>query len=643
MASTSRHQQRHLRQRELNATDPTATIIIPAASMFAFNGTSADLAQQFYQRYQAGDALKKLDLPQGKLPASVRERLMSHKLKFKNLHSLLQRALLWDSGFVLEGGNNNKLKLVKVYTANGTSMADIAVSYEDFTGRAGCSASNCSSSTTDATYRSDEAKCSGEKLVPVLRCASENPSASSTVSSGSTVAFWATGGGRRVIPELSIVQHVWEDAALSQTYTVNAIHSVSISSESAQEDCAAVGGRAPSMVIPCARYADVSSMTTTTWAEPTPGRLVTVWLEHAQADHPGFSTMYTVLIVVGIIAGIALLITLGCKGKSRFKKRKLRKAEAKMTSADPQAFLDSSLDEALENSAIALTPVHAILEADLEFSSPGSASASDWHNAFVSHQAVAGKRLRMDQLVLKKLIAERQNATMATETWAAKYHNLRVVVKKQTMLTNEVTQNQTPEFSAEIELLASLRHRNIVRFFGVAWDSPDTLCVITEYARKGSLRDALANSQHENSPIVLTWSQTQRIMSGVAKALEYLHTRPEPVALGNLCAENVLLTSHFEPKLIGIGAARRRAPRGEETQGANLTQEGDIYALGVLFAELVAFSDSRHQQRKADGGAEEHKREDAYCSQKLRDLVARCLEVNPEARPTLSEVLLTLM
>lgn len=646
MAFSMAHQQRlrrRLRQRVRNATDATASIIIPAESMFVFNGTSADLAQQFYQRYQAGDALKKLDIAHDKLPARVQERLASYKLKFKSLHSLLQRALLWDSGYVLNGGSGSELKLVKIYTANGTRMADIAVSYDEFTGVTGCSASNCSASIEagGATYRSSAAKCSGEKLLSVLRCASEEVKGDVSPSSGST-AFWATGGGRWAIPELSIVRHTWEVAASNATYSVNAIHSIALSTESAQEDCAAVGGRAPSMVIPCARLADVStSSTTTTWIEPAPGRLVTVWLEHAQADRPGFSTIYTVFIVVAVIVGLALLITLGCKGTSRFKKRKLRKAEAKMTSADPQAFLDSSQDEVLEASAVALTPVHAILESNLESTSFGSV---DWHNAFVSHQVVAGKRLRMDQLVLKKLITQRQDATTSIEIWTAKYHSMRVAVKKQTVLRPEPSQSQrtgyTPEISAEIELLASLRHRNIVRFYGVAWDSPDSLCVITEYARKGNLRNAMVAQS-------VTWDQMQRIMVGVAKALQYLHTRPEPVVHGNLSAENVLLTSHFDPKLIGIGTARQ-APSGDETQGA--TVESDIYALGVLFKELIALSDAQQQRQLRLHNTEEHKSEDAEpvdcdpkCSQKLRDLVAQCVAVNLEAQPTLSDVLQALI
>lgn len=639
------HQQRlrrHLRQRVRNATDATASIIIPAESMFVFNGTSADLAQQFYQRYQAGDALKKLDIAHDKLPVRVQERLASYKLKFKSLHSLLQRALLWDSGYVLDGGSGSELKLVKIYTANGTRMADIAVSYDEFTGVAGCGASNCSASIEagGATYRSSAAKCSGEKLLTVLRCASEEVKGDASPSSGST-AFWATGGGRWAIPELSIVRHTWKDATSNATYSVNAIHSIALSAESAQEDCLAVGGRAPSMVTPCARFADVSTSSATTWAEPAPGKLVTVWLEHARADRPGFSTTYTVLIVVAIIAGLTLLITLGCKGTSRFKKRKLRKAEAKMTSADPQAFLDRSQDEVLEASAVALTPVHAILESDLESTSSGSV---DWHNAFVSHRAVTGKRLRMDQLVFKKLITQRQDAVTLTEIWTAKYHSMRVAVKKQTVLRSEPSQSQrtgyTPEISAEIELLASLRHRNIVHFYGVAWDSPNSLCVITEYARKGGLRDAMAAQS-------LTWDQMQRIMVGVTKALQYLHMRPEPVVHGNLSAENVLLTSHFEPKLIGIGAARQ-APSGDETQGA--TVESDIYALGVLFKELIALSDAQQHHQLRLHNTEKHKSEDAEpvdsepkCSQKLRDLVTQCVAVNLEAQPTLSDVLQALI
>lgn len=614
-----RLRKRQLR-RTLNATDPTASIIVPAETMFVFNGTSADLAQQFYQRYQAGDSLHKLDIAHSKLPERVRARLATYDLKFKHLHSLLQRALLWDSGFVLSGN-----ALVPILTANGSSMADIALSYDDFTTVAGCGASTCGDSGT--AYRASSA-CSSDALAPVLKCAIDSTSSSSSgKASDDGTAIWATGGSAKAIPDLSLVRHTWQDAATQETHSVHAIHSMSLTKEPSTSGCAA--GQPPSMIIPCASSSSANA--TTVWVAPAHGTLVTVWLEHARADKPGFSVYYTGLIVAAVVVGLVLVLVLCCKGKSRYKRRRQRREEAKMTSADPQALLESNTD-GLEVSAVALTPVHAMLESDAEASASTNVSSrgSDaWTNVFVTSKAVASRRLRMDQLAFKHKLATGANGS---EVWAAKYHGARVAVKR-TVATSTSTDSAVatapPAISAEIELLATLRHRHLVRFFGVAWDTPDSLCVVTEYARKGSLADVLSRSS-EDSATPLAWPQLECIMVGVARAVAYLHSRESPVVHGDLCARNVLLVSHFEPKLTGI--------RGNSADSEATTLEGDVLALGVLFSELIALGD------RADTMAavrEEHKDSDecaTVCPQAIRDVVAQCMHSDPSARPRTAEV-----
>uniref|UniRef100_K3WN81 Uncharacterized protein n=1 Tax=Globisporangium ultimum (strain ATCC 200006 / CBS 805.95 / DAOM BR144) TaxID=431595 RepID=K3WN81_GLOUD len=413
------HAQRRLR-RVLNATDPTASIIIPAETMFVFNGTSSDLAQQFYQRYQAGDTLAKLRISHKNLPRLIQDRLAKYELKFEDLHALLQRALLWDSGCVLDASGDTEgsaMKLIQIYTANDTTMANIAVSYAEVTIGAGCSVANCS---TTSSFTSTTG-CQGTRLAPVMKCAVAEQLNSTTHSSTS---FWATGGNAKAIPELSVASHLWTDSETSETYSVNAIHTIPVAQESSFRctSDAVDDSDFSSMVIPCASYKTLalSSSSSTQWSAPKHGMLVTVWLEHAQADKPGFNMYYIVLILVGVIAGLVLLIVLACKGKSRFRKRQQRRAEAKMTSADPQAFLDASLNSneqfEVSSGVVALTPVQTILESDHEN------WRNDWNNhAFLSSNAFVGKRLRMDHLVFRKQIAK----TTRSEVWIATYHGER--------------------------------------------------------------------------------------------------------------------------------------------------------------------------------------------------------------------------
>lgn len=651
-------------RRDRNVSDPTAGIVVPAETMFVFNGSSADLAQQFYQRYQAGDTAAKLTIASDTLPERVHARLAAVDLKFKQLHPLLQRALLWDSGYVFASSDGGGVtdKLLRVYTANGTPMSDIAVSAREFSDVAGCATSNCSAALSEparatAVQRSTGDTCSGVRLAPVLKCAVEGD----VESNSGNQAFWATGGHERAVPEPSVARHTWRDSTEpNHTYTVHAIHLIALARE-ASVSCTTTrdGGQYSSLIIPCAQHSSSDASTSTlgrAWADPTPGKLVNVWLEHARADKPGFNPYYTLVIIAGVIAGLVLLIVMCCSCKSRYRRRKLRRAEAKMTSADPSALLESH--EAIEVSAVALTPVHAMLESDLE----ASDSSSDWKNACGGCQAVFGRRLRMDQLALKKLVA---HGASGSEIWAAKYHGSRVAVKVKAARSSlsapaaesagsfsftqsrpasasatHTTPTPLPTIDPELELLASLRHRNILRFYGVAWKSPDSLWIVTECARKGSLDVYLCqrSSSDDDSEARLTWTHVQKIMAGVADAVEYLHAREPPVVHGALEAKNMLLSSRFEAKLIGIGCS---TVAGSDTANSMpRLLEDDICALGVLFAEIIAHSDSL--AARASFGHEEHKTDTESlppaCPLEIREIVAQCMAVDSSTRPRISDV-----
>ncbi|TYZ64171.1 hypothetical protein PybrP1_006318 [[Pythium] brassicae (nom. inval.)] len=293
-----------------------------------------------------------------------------------------------------------------------------------------------------------------------------------------------------------------------------------------------------------------------------------------------------------------------------------------MTSADPSALLDS--DDAIVVSAVALTPVRVMLESDLE----ASDSSHDWKNGCGASQAVAGRRLRMDQLAFRKLLA---HGAGGSEVWTAKYYGSRVAVKRRPALSAAATEaaaggslkpsrpgaaaatptaTAPPKIDAELELLVSLHHRNIVRFYGVAWNSPDSLCIVTEYARKGSLE-------------------------------EYLRPRQHPRQRGSSDGERL---TWMQAKLIGVGgptAAATSWPR---------SLEDDICALGVLFAELIA-----HCEHAAESGArasfvhEEHKTEceslppPPVCTLEIREIVGRCMAADPSVRPRIGDVYGTTM
>lgn len=110
-------------------TSVLATVTPVATAAFTFDGPTSDLAQQLFLRHQANSSADRIKLLQRDIPQPVPKRLDPYKRTFDALGGLLQRALLWDTGYVLGPVS----QLLKVYTTASKSMEDIAVSTTEFT------------------------------------------------------------------------------------------------------------------------------------------------------------------------------------------------------------------------------------------------------------------------------------------------------------------------------------------------------------------------------------------------------------------------------------------------------------------------------------------------------------------------------
>ncbi|KAE9242459.1 hypothetical protein PF004_g6595 [Phytophthora fragariae] len=110
----------------VSATSVARTSAAEGSSSFTFDGTTSDLAQQLHDRYAAGDEVDELALEA--VPDAVQSRLHSLSTNFEELPGLLQRAVLWDSGFAVTSDD----RAMQVWTLDNRTMADIAISVEKF-------------------------------------------------------------------------------------------------------------------------------------------------------------------------------------------------------------------------------------------------------------------------------------------------------------------------------------------------------------------------------------------------------------------------------------------------------------------------------------------------------------------------------
>ncbi|XP_042426942.1 serine/threonine-protein kinase STY13-like [Zingiber officinale] len=129
------------------------------------------------------------------------------------------------------------------------------------------------------------------------------------------------------------------------------------------------------------------------------------------------------------------------------------------------------------------------------------------------------------------------------------------------------------QFGQEVMMLANLKHPNIVKFIG-ACRKPMVWCIVTEYAKGGSVRQFLMKRQNRSVPLKLAVKQALDI----AKGMEYVH------GLGfihrDLKSDNLLIVSDKSIKIADFGVARIEV----KTEG--MTPETGTYRWMAPYANI---------------------------------------------------------
>lgn len=234
------------------------------------------------------------------------------------------------------------------------------------------------------------------------------------------------------------------------------------------------------------------------------------------------------------------------------------------------------------------------------------------------------------------------------------------------------------QFQAEIEVLGSIRHANIVKLLGYISSSESKL-LIYEYMEHGSLYEWL---HQKDDPAGTTrqlsnWPTRMSIAIDAARGLCYMHHGcSPPIAHRDVKSSNILLDPEFKAKIADFRLARTLLKAGDpESVSAvvgsfgyiapefgsskKMNEKVDVYSFGVVLLELVT-------GRRANGGGgyenlaqwawrQFHQDEDIHLTNLIdagiRDaahsrevqLVLKlgliCTGTNPSSRPSMKQVL----
>lgn len=226
----------------------------------------------------------------------------------------------------------------------------------------------------------------------------------------------------------------------------------------------------------------------------------------------------------------------------------------------------------------------------------------------------------------------------------------------------------------EVEILARLRHKNLVTLYGCTSRHSRELLLVYEFIPNGTVADHLHGTRSKST--LLPWSVRLNIALETAEALAYLHA--SDVIHRDVKSNNILLDEKFHVKVADFGLSRlfpnhvthvSTAPQGtpgyvdpEYYQCYQLTDKSDVYSFGVVLAELIsslqAVDISRHRNDvnlanmavSKIQNQELHELVDPFLgfekdhavrrmTTAMAELAFRCLQQQRDMRPTMDEVL----
>uniref|UniRef100_A0A8C5EWJ9 Guanylate cyclase n=1 Tax=Gopherus evgoodei TaxID=1825980 RepID=A0A8C5EWJ9_9SAUR len=212
--------------------------------------------------------------------------------------------------------------------------------------------------------------------------------------------------------------------------------------------------------------------------------------------------------------------------------------------------------------------------------------------------------------------------------------------------------------------MRELRHENLVAFFGICTEIPN-ICIITEYCKKGSLKDIL------NSDIELDWVFKLSLAYDIVNGMLFLH-RSSLNSHGNLKPTNCLVDSRMQVKLCGFGLWEFKYGKKYRViteKNTNLywtapellrmgefpfhgTQKGDVYSFAIIMRELIYNNEDGPFQDLNKEAEEIINRlmdptglvplrpslSTEKCSERIISMLRTCWDEDPARRPTFSSV-----
>ena len=219
----------------------------------------------------------------------------------------------------------------------------------------------------------------------------------------------------------------------------------------------------------------------------------------------------------------------------------------------------------------------------------------------------------------------------------AKFRGTRVAVKR--IHDEIISRHNLQLFQREMNMAARLRHPNLIQFIGATMVGE--MMIVMELMAT-SLRSQLKSEEYFPPKVV------KAISLDVARGLNYLHLiQPDPIVHRDISSANVLLEqlplNQWRAKLTDYGSVNLVRQLHTENPGSPAygapeasnprlqSPKMDIYSFGALVLEMLTGRLPTPDDRPGMLRKVQH--------EQLLHVIRRCLRVNPEDRPSASDVI----
>lgn len=601
-------------------------------------------------------------------PEALVRRLRERSLNWDKLSGLLQRAILWDAGFVLtiEG------TLAQIHVPCGKSMGQIFLSKDVFDD-ASCPILACNQKNL---YFASPT-CEIASVMQVTQCAIEDD-----VQVVSQSTLWSEDGAVEGVPDIRVYRYEPPSTNASSSsssgigsdpdviFTINQEPTILRS----RKDCPAKAF----FTVPCTRRTRANAGD---WCPPTRGGFADVWIDlevgpidkKSNSPHLSMAAMTMIVFAFALAIGCGLVWLYYRKRQGAAMARGMASTMVYTTAELPsmagksdEGFVTVLPLPARTNSYYTEFPMRRhdsdedIPEVDM-ITEQGRHQEPEEFPSIRQDRELMKKRIPFASLRFLKLIARGANG----EVWRGEYAGNAVAIKS---LLHEKRHDKAAIelFAKEIRLASCLDHPNIVRFIGLSWQRVSELCSVSEFMPRGDLSD-LMNSKQSGR---LRWTEDKMCIAiDIASALAYLHSLVPLIIHRDLKSHNVLLNEALQAKLSDFGLSRERSFEETMTNGIGTmlwtapeilrgeayTEKADIFSYGIVLAELdtclppYSLNDEVRQLQLTSmqlmhlvtkGEITPRYRPD--CPPALQELARRCVAVVPTDRPSAAELVFAL-